>query len=136
MADVTVKGMDDLIRSLKQFPQNVQKNVMTGAVRAAASAIAKEARIQAPKDTEQLAKSIAVVKRKESNPKIISFTVAPRLKKKHGYLAHMHEFGTSKMAAHPFMRPAFEKKGAEAITIVKVYMEKRIGKEIEKAAKK
>jgi|GEM_PF-3413368 len=36
------------------------------------------------------------------------------------------------VAAHPFMRPAYEKKGAESIRVVKSYMTKRIDKEIAK----
>lgn len=134
MAESEVHGLDDLSRALKQFPGRVQKNIVTGAARAGASIISKEAKANIrPHDrTGKTRRSISVVKRKSDNPKIIKFTVAPRIKKG-GWKAHFLEFGTSKMAAVPFMRPAFENKGPESIVAFRNYMAKRIPKEIEKA---
>jgi HK97 gp10 family phage protein len=48
------------------------------------------------------------------------------------YYATWVEFGTAKMAARPFMRPAFEAKKAEAIQAIKAYIEKRIPEEVAK----
>ncbi len=131
-ADVT--GTDALLKALKQFPENIQKNVMTGAVRAAAKPIIDDARANVPVDSGNLKKSIGVVKRKSDDKTKIHFSVTPRKGGKNdGFYGHMIEFGTSKMAAQPFMRPAFEKQDQQSIEAAKKYMAKRIDKEIEKA---
>ena len=132
MIDIEVMGMEDVLKKLKILPERIQKNVVAGAIRAGASLVAKEMKANAPKDSGGLRKSIGVVKRKTNNKNIILFTVAPRVKKNHGFLAHFFEYGTSKMAAQPFMRPAFEAKGKEAIDATKKYMIKRIDKEVAK----
>lgn len=122
-----------LHKALQQFPVRVQSNIMVGAIRAGAAMLAKEAQLRAPKETKKLSKSIQAVKRKSEKSYIVFFTVAPRLKKPHGYLAHFHEFGTSKMVATPFMRPAYDTKGGDVIEAVKTYMAQRIDNEIVKA---
>lgn len=132
MSDVVVSGVEDILKKMKILPGRVQKNVVTGAVRASAKPIIEEARRLAPKDTGDLAKSIAVTRRKSTDRNIVRFTVAPRIKKPHGYLAHFYEFGTSKMTARPFMRPALLSKVDETISAATGYMAKRTEKEIKK----
>lgn len=125
---------DDLLKALKQFPQNIQKNVLTGAVRAGTKPIVDEAKSNVPKDTRNLEKSIGVVKRREKDKSKVRFSVTPRRGGKFdGFYAHMIEFGTSKMPAQPFMRPAFESQDKQSIEAAKEYMAKRIDKEAEKA---
>ncbi len=139
---------EDLLKALKQFPQNIQKNVIKGAVRAGCKPIVQEAKKNVPKETGNLKKSIGVVARRSKDKSKIKFAVTPRrhkklpkipykeLKKKGklgGYYAHMIEFGTSTIPAQPFMRPAFENQDNQSIEEVKKYMAKRIDKEILKA---
>ena len=160
MAEEIIRGMPDLLKSLNAFPKNIQKNVMRGAVRAAASAIAKDAKKNVPTDENILKKSIGISPKRERSKSLIRFVVSPRkdllvkgfkasgLEKKHyvskktgfhytnydnygGYV----EFGTSTKPAHPYLRPAYELKGEEAIKIVKEYIAKRLDKEIQKAKK-
>jgi len=133
--DVSVEGMDVLVKALNDFPARVQKNILTSAVRAGATLVAKEARLRAPKDSGQMAKSIGVVKRRSKNKSEIHFAVTPRKNRPHAFIAKFHEFGTSKMPAHPFMRPAAETKAEEVIESVKKKMRQRIDKEIEKSGK-
>ncbi len=155
MVDVKVNGMEELLKSLKKLPGNLQKNVLSGAIRAGAKLIADEARQNVPKDSEHLKKSILVRKRRSKNKDVLYFTVAPVTSvihqfqdisgEKHynygniveeGRSAFSIEHGSSKMPAQPYMRPAFESKGKEAINATRKYMEKRLPKEIEKAAQK
>lgn len=126
-----VTGLDDVLKKLKALPERVQKNVVTGAIRAATKPIIREARALVPKDSGTLKKSIGAKKRRSKDKNIIHFTVAP-LVKKGGFYAHMVEFGTVKMKAHPFMRPAVEKQSSETINVAKEYMIKRIDKELAK----
>lgn len=126
----------DLLKALKKFPDNIQKNVMTGAVRAAAKPIVSAARANVPVDSGNLKKSIGTVKRKSRDKTKIRFSVTPRKGGKYdGWYGHMLEFGTSKMAAQPFMRPAFENQDDQSIEEAKKYIAKKIDQEIEKAKK-
>ena len=151
-----VTGLDEVLRKLRKIPERIQKNVVVGAVRAGTKPIVKEAKALVPTNTGILKKSIGVAKRKSKDKNIIHFSVAPRskavhkalLKNKQGkwliskvtgrrylnvenYGGHV-EFGRNGGAAHPFMRPAFEKKGEESIDFVREYMKKRVDKEIAK----
>ena len=126
-----ITGLDDVLKKLKALPERVQKNVVTGAIRAGAKPIVKEARALVPKDTGTLKKSIGIKKRRSRDKNIIHFSVAP-LVKKGGWTAHFVEFGTVKMSAKPFMRPAVEKTVDETIKTAQDYMKKRIDKELAK----
>lgn len=123
-----------LLKALKKFPENIQKNVMTGAVRAGAKVISGEAKSNVQIATGNLKKSIGIIKRKSKDKTKIRFSVTPRRGGKNdGFYSHMVEFGTSKMAAQPFMRPAFENQSDQSIKATKEYLAKRIDKEIAKA---
>ena len=125
-----------LLDSLKQFPQNIQNNVLVGAVRAGAKPLVDAAKANVPVDTANLKKSIGINRKKTKDKSQVWFTVSPRKGgKKDGFYVHMVEFGTSKMAAQPFMRPAFESQDKQSIEAVKEYMALRIDKEVEKARK-
>lgn len=52
------------------------------------------------------------------------------------WYARFVEFGTSKMAARPFMRPAFEAKKGDAVAAIKAYLERRIPAEVTKLARR
>lgn len=122
-----------LMGVLKTLPKNIQKNVMTGAIRASANVIRDEARRLVPKDSRNLEKSIVSIQRKALNGEII-FSVTPSRKGKYdGWYAHFIEFGTVKQTAQPFLRPAFETMQDEALQAAKVYIQERIPEEIFKA---
>lgn len=122
-----------LIKTLNQFPKNIQKNVMTGAIRASANVVRDEARTRVPKRTKKLAKSIVSLKRRAEKGEV-HFSVTPsKGKPNNGWYAHFIEFGTSKMSAKPFLRPAFETKQNECLSAAKEYISKRIPQEVAKA---
>jgi HK97 gp10 family phage protein len=57
------------------------------------------------------------------------YIVTVRGKAQHGFasrLASLHEFGTVKMPAKPFMRPAFENNKSRAVNAIKDRLAKRI----------
>lgn len=137
--DVNV-DMGDLLKKLKILPDKIQKNVLTGAIRAGATLISKEAKLRVPVKTGLLKKSIGVVKHRKDrrNPTIVSFIIAPRSKymhknqKKPYNYGRIVEFGTSGRTPKPYMRPAYKTKGTQSIRAVEQYMEKRIDKELAK----
>lgn len=122
-----------LIKSLNQFPKNIQKNVMVGAIRAGSNIVRDEARRLVPVDTGNLKKSIATIRRK-GDKNTVQFSVTPsRGGRNDGWYAHFLEFGTSKMSAKPFLRPALESKQDEVLQATKEYIANRLPKEVEKA---
>src|SRR5574344_1101459 len=110
-----------LLKALSAFPKNIQNNVMNGAIRAGANVIRDEARLRAPKKTKELAKSIVSIKRRAKRNQV-KFSVTPaKGKNKAGWRAHFIEFGTSKMSAKPFLRPAFESSENKSLDAAKNY---------------
>ena len=53
---------------------------------------------------------------------------------RYAFYAHMVEFGTSKMAARPFLRPAYENSADKSVKAFQQYALKRTEKEIAKLA--
>ena len=126
-----IHGVDEIIKKLQKFPERIQKNVVAGAIRAGAASLSKEMKRRVPKGTGKLKKSIGVVKRKTKDKNLVRFSVAPQ-NKKGGFYARFIEFGTSKMSAKPFMRPAFDAKGEDTVKVAQEYIKKRLDKELAK----
>lgn len=133
-----------LLKTLKELPINILRNVMVGAVRAGANVIRDEARRLVDKDTHTLEKSIISIQRSgkkgkgfsmlDSNPNNITFSVTPSKGGKYdGWYGHFKEFGTSKMNASPFLRPAFESQADNVLQTTKQYIANRLPQEVEKA---
>lgn len=147
-----IKGLKELSKALKAFPQNVQNNILNSAVRAGAVTIQKEARKNVSIRTGLTKASIIIKKRRPKSKTRIKFSIGIRRikdgrewyeknlnskyfkdKPKDAYYAHMIEFGTSKAEASPFMRPALESKADEVINEVRKKMQQRLDKEIQRS---
>jgi len=148
MADLKIEGMEELLKKFKKLPKKLQNSILTGGIRAGAKLVADEARRNVPVKTGHLKKSILVRKRRRGVKKgTLHFVVAPVSKvmwrfqdikgKKHfnygniieeGRSVWAVEHGSSKSVAKPFMRPAFESKGKEAINATRDYMKQRMSK--------
>ena len=151
-----VSGLKELQAAMKELPVNIARNVLRGAVNAGATVIREEAKTRAPVYSGSPVKGQAppgTLKRalyqkqirEKSSALLQTFFVGVRqgrsAKKTNkgsidAWYARFLEFGTSKMAAKPFMRPAFEAKKEAAVQAIKDYLVKRIPEEIEKARKK
>jgi len=149
MQSVKVDGMEELLKKLNALPDKVQNSILTGAIRAGAKLVADEARSLAPSDSGILKKSIGVKKKRSKMKTILWFVVAPistriwTLQDRHGKKHYNYgriveqgktdwqiEHGTASYEATPYMRPAFERKGEEAIDATRKYMAKRFDKEM------
>ena len=129
-----IEGADALDRLLKQLPEKVARNVLRGAVRKGAKVVEAEMRQRAPVGpTGNLKASITQRGVKTKDKRMLTRRVGSfkggGLK---GYHAHFIEFGTVKMAARPFLRPAWDQTKGEALKV----MGKELGRGIEKAALK
>jgi len=149
MAEVVkVDGLRELLQAWERLPEAVQGKVAYSAVGSGANVIKKEAILLAPEASEphvidgvtvqpgNLKRNIVSKRvRDQEQQGIYKQIVTVRGKRKHGYASRygsMKEFGTSKMAADPYMRPAFEAKRMEAVERIKV----RLGKSIENTVRK
>lgn len=132
---VKVEGLKEVQKALEELPRATQKNVMKRVLMERAKPIAAMAESMVPVDQGTLKKSIKVFARSGSEGKK-AFAKAMRggaSRKQAGQAArtansaaatqqvvyvsttrqlphaHMQEFGTSKMAPNPYMRPAWDK---------------------------
>jgi HK97 gp10 family phage protein len=134
-------GFKELAAALRELPQRVAKNGLRSAVGAGAAVIRKEARVRAPKDTGELAKDVMIKRERDTqggNLFVARYSVfvlsgkKSRLKGKKrdvqrdSFYWRFVEFGTSKMAARPFMRPAYEGQKEAAVTAIGEKLDQRI----------
>lgn len=137
MADVSMQvfGLDELSKKLKEMPIKLAKNGLRAAVNAGAEVIRKDAVARVPVLTGRLKKAIYKKQiREQSNNVQQTFFVGARNGKKYrkankdAYYWRFLEFGTSKMAAKPFLRPAFDTKKTQAVDAIAKKLKERIEK--------
>lgn len=96
---------------------NAARRALPGAVRAGALVIETEAKRLTPARTGTLRRSIGTEVRE--SPDRASARIGPDASVEY---ARFVEFGTSRMSARPFMRPAYESRRAEAGQTIKDQM--------------
>ena len=133
--DIGVEGeesIEGLYLALKKLPLHLTDEVHTNALKKAAKLLEWRIMVTVPEDTGLLASDLRIAKTKY--PKSGEHQVIVGFRKRtggHGYLAHFHEFGTSKMPAKPFMRPADEKTKSEQEQIYTEQLQKEVDKRID-----
>ena len=151
---VRIEGLAQLDRALRELPQRIANRGLRASVYAGAKVIRDEARSRAPKAAQSLGpkqpppgtlKRSVIMKhiRELSGGGRQTFYVLVRHGKKfrnqgkRGNLSQdawywrFVEFGTVKMSARPFLRPAFDMKKNDALTAIKT----RLAERIEQAAR-
>ena len=148
-----VEGLSELMNALKAYPQNLRRKAVGPALKEITRRIRNDARAHAPKDTGELAKHIIDASSKSPSPAIIKRAIFVRkirkvsrksyermkLKGKKVYLAgysstgraklsafyaHFVEYGTKKMSAKPFMRPAVQAVAPKIPEIIQKHINK------------
>ena len=136
---VDQKELKKLLKSMKKLPVNVQKNVVNGSTRAAATVVKKEMITRVPYETGTLEEAINIKKAK--SPKNISkYNVGiKKIVMRNGkgakdtrQYAYYLEYGTKKMAAQSFIRPSLHAVGNKPLEAAKKYFEPRMKKEAKK----
>lgn len=117
---VKLSGFGGLDRKLKKLPEDIAKKALKKAVRAGGQVILDDASRRVPVRTGRLKKSLRVKVRKSSRHGAIAKigTNAPH--------AHLLEFGTVRMGARPYMRPAFDSKREAAVDEICKELKKQI----------
>jgi HK97 gp10 family phage protein len=127
MIRVDLIGGKELEQALLQLPKATAKGVLRRTLLKAAQPIEAQAAALAPRDTGKLQESIVVSTRLKKSQRrgprftgVEVFIGASSSGNKKGYHAHLVEFGTSKMAARPFMRPAFDMLSAKTLDAIRI----------------
>ena len=142
MADSNnLTGFKELAKALKELGPRVGRKHLRGSTSKGAAVIRKKARELAPVDTGEMRKDIQIKREKTSGDNVASYSVYTRSGKrsrlagkarnvdKDSFYWKFLEFGTAKMAARPFMRPAFEAEKESAVDAIGAELDKRIQKE-------
>lgn len=134
MADnvrIRTEGFAELAERLKQLGPRVAKNALRRAVSSGAAVVRNDARSRAPVDTGEMKKDIQIKREKDERGSFMAkYAVFVRSGKKSrmsgrardvqkdSFYWKFLEYGTSKMPAQPFMRPAFEARKEEALKVI------------------
>lgn len=160
MADVEVKilGLDEIERNMRLLPEKLGRNAMRRALRKGANVIRDAARVNArgiddPTTGEQIAKNVVVKggsrrrEKQDGGPSMrVGILGGARQMSKHGefkgagkgnpggdtWYWRLVEFGTSRTAARPFMRPAMTSGADKAFSVTAAAMQAETDKELAK----
>lgn len=106
-----VKGLRETAAALKALPDRIMRRTLIAATITAAKEFQQELYRTAPHRTGRLVSEIGI-----SQPRIrrgnVKIDVGPSKKALYAYFL---EYGTSRMAARPFMRPAFDAAHQDAL---------------------
>jgi HK97 gp10 family phage protein len=148
MITFKIEGLSELDRRLREFGPKIARNGLRAANYAGAAVMRDAVRETAPVRTGELRANIRIFKRATPN-NVVKHAVGARGKRlkyadtaenrrkrrvgkrytvdtRNSMVARFLEFGTSKMAARPFMRPAFERSVRPAIEAVRARLEKAV----------
>lgn len=138
----TLTGARELEAALRQLPRATAKGVLRRALRKAAAPTATVAEALAPRGaTGNLLASIdvrtvLVKSQKKRRPKIGDVELFIGATTPKGAHAHLLEFGTSKMAAQPFLRPAWDSTKQQVLDAIETEIWESLSKAARTLAKK
>ena len=154
MIELKIEGLDVLERKLREFGPKVARNGLRAANYAGAATFRDAVRQTAPVRTGQLKAAVSIFKR-SGPPEVVKHSIGFRGKRlkyantsenrrkrrvgrrytvdtRNTMVARFLEYGTSKMSARPFLRPAFVNNVDRAIEAVKA----RLAKAVDDAARR
>lgn len=105
-----IQGFEQMKRLLRELPKKVTRQIVLDASKEAMAPMQNDAVMRAPVRTGRLRHNI-VLAPKGGQPKgVVALALAVANK---AFYGRFLEFGTVKMAARPFMRPAFDANARE-----------------------
>jgi len=127
MLGVEVKGFRELDSAFKKLPGEVSRKALKPALKAGAEVIEERAARNAPVRTGKLRDSMMTILRTRAGELVAS--IGPS---REAWYGHLVEFGTSRTAGRPFLRPAVDEGKGEIVGAVRV----KLWDGIKKAARK
>lgn len=125
---IQLSGFRELEDALRRLPAEVQRDYMNEAVQAGGEVILGEALRRVPVDEGDLSDSLMLrITRQRSTGGDPRAEVGPSKDEQH--IGRFQEFGTAHHPAHPFLRPALEGRGVEAIRVVGDVLRARFARE-------
>lgn len=150
---IQVRGMKGLLEQLTRLQADLAAKALAKAGRAAFKPVLDAAKAMAPRDTGALADSLVLKVEKPKGDDGV-FRVGIKIGKgkaaKQAVIAaaafgegqskglpparrwHFIELGTSKLAAHPFLRPALDQNAALVVELLKAQLQAQIFKAVNK----
>ncbi len=119
-----IDGLQQLDRQLHSLPGKIAGRALATAVRAGARLVRDAARDRAPIVTGSM--SANIVARTERTGSDTEKTAIVAVRNRPAYYWRFVEFGSRKMAARPFLRPAFDACEREAVDVITAKLEQRI----------
>lgn len=116
-----ISGGEALHAALAEVGKSMEKKILARAMRDAAKPILNDAKRRAPVLSGQLRKSLkirALQRNRKKGQVGVAISTDKGFFKGDEFYGAFHEFGTSRMPARPFIRPAFEANKARAVKIV------------------
>lgn len=113
--DIEVKGLAELEQALLQLADPAVRRVLRKGMRRGAIVVRNDARARVRVARGRLRKAIRTRERSDEQGWIRIAVEVP----KSAFYGKFGEYGTSKMAAWPFMRPAAESKTEEAVATMR-----------------
>jgi HK97 gp10 family phage protein len=111
---VEVKGLPELKAELRRIPDALRQGALDAGLREAADMVRDEARVNVPTDTYHLLESLNTSKGKRARPGVVNYFVGVG----NAFYGAFLEYGTDKMAAHAFLRPALLSRADAAVAAV------------------
>lgn len=141
MNRASVTGLKELDAALEDMKKSVAKRHLVNALKKAAEPTRAAAESGAPRLTGRLAESIVVQtklskrqRKRRAKQGLAEVFIGASFPK--GAHAHLIEFGTSKMPARPFLRPAWDGNKGAALETMKTELWGSIERAAKRAAKK
>ncbi|MET0548542.1 MAG: HK97-gp10 family putative phage morphogenesis protein [Xanthomonas sp.] len=127
--DLQVLGLAELEQSLLQLAEPAARRALRKGMRRGAIVIRNDARARVRVATGRLRRAIRSRERSDEQGWIRIAIEVPRS----AFYGRFGEYGTSKMAAWPFMRPAAESKTEEAVTAMRDAIAEAVTLEMQRA---
>lgn len=136
---VKVEGLRDLGERMKGLSEQMNNRIARAATAAGAVVIRNAAQLKVPVDTGNLKKNIIVKRLPKGESSLTSEHIVTvrqgKLTAKQkdkglqdAYYGKFVEYGTAKMPARPYLRPAYDQNKEKAVQAIKDRIEKRLNK--------
>ena len=126
--------LEKLNKRLQSLVEKVGKKAMRGAARKAMTKVRNDVKAAAPEDLNdddnvKIKTSVALITKWKGNDLYVKVGIRGGAKKNPDtpYYFRMVEFGTAKLAARPFMRPALESNAQQIMDTVVQELKKALG---------